>query len=100
MAMLHPTTGVTRLNWWALALLMLAAACAPAAPRPTSGSAPAGQPAAGPAAAAPARPAGSNPGRFTVVLVSPLTNHNPYSQSGGEITIAWMSVFHGLARIT
>jgi peptide/nickel transport system substrate-binding protein len=79
-----------------LGLLLLAAACAPAAPRAAPGSVGA----APGASAEAARPAPSATGRFTVVLVSPLTNHNPYSQSGGDITNAWQSIFQGLVRVT
>jgi peptide/nickel transport system substrate-binding protein len=78
-------------------LLALAAACAPAAPRGTAASAAGAAPSD---SAAAGRPAGSPTGRFAVQLVTPLTNHNPYSQSGGEITIAWQSIFQGLVRIT
>ncbi|HLH24325.1 MAG TPA: ABC transporter substrate-binding protein [Chloroflexota bacterium] len=78
-------------------LLALVAACAPAAPRGPA----AGGPGAMPSASGEAAPVGgSGPGRFTVVLVSPLTNYNPYSQSGGDITNAWQSIFQGLVRMT
>jgi peptide/nickel transport system substrate-binding protein len=78
-----------------LALALLLAACAPQAPRPATGPATADPAASKPAAAA--APA-TSPGRFTIVLVTPLTNHNPYSQSGTEINIARQGVFEGLAR--
>ncbi|HEY7064526.1 MAG TPA: ABC transporter substrate-binding protein [Chloroflexota bacterium] len=87
----------------ALALLLaLAAACAPAAPRGPAAAGAAGAASGGgsDASGPGARPSGTGPGRFTVVLVSPLTNHNPYSQSGGDITIAWQSIFQGLVRAT
>ncbi|HEY7064525.1 MAG TPA: ABC transporter substrate-binding protein [Chloroflexota bacterium] len=94
---------------WLLALALLLAACAPQAPRsatgPSSGGSAAASgpaagrtaPAGGPASAAAPAPAGT-PGRFTIRLVTPLTNYNPYSQSGTEINIAWQGVFEGLAR--
>jgi peptide/nickel transport system substrate-binding protein len=79
-----------------LALTIALAACAPQAPRPATGRAEGGAAAStNPAGAA---PAASSPGRFTIVQVTPLTNHNPYSQSGTEINIARQGVFEGLAR--
>src|SRR5687768_963746 len=86
-----------------LCLALVVAACAPAARGPSAAGAGA-QPAAGSAPVAAsagggqAAPAGSGPRRFAIELVSPITNHNPYSQSGGEIPIAWGSVFQGLVR--
>jgi peptide/nickel transport system substrate-binding protein len=85
-----------------LSLVLSAVACAPAAPRAGSGPAAGGAQSSAVASSAStglaSQPAVANPGRFTIVLVSPLTNHNPYSQSGGEITTAWQSVFQGLVR--
>jgi peptide/nickel transport system substrate-binding protein len=78
-----------------LVALLLAAACSAAPPRPTSGGA-AENRAAAPGAAA-AAPAG--PSRLTIVLATPITSHNPYAQSGGDVTTAWSSVFQGLVRL-
>jgi peptide/nickel transport system substrate-binding protein len=92
-----PRRGVLRRSLLLALLLVLAAACAPAAPR----AAGPGEASAAPGRSTePTRPSASGPGRFAVVLVTPLTNHNPYSQSGGDITIAWQSIFQGLVRIT
>jgi peptide/nickel transport system substrate-binding protein len=82
-------------RWLVGLALALAAGCAPAAPRaPAAGGAGAAPGASGEAA----RPGGSAPGRFTIVLVTPLTSHNPYAQSGTEINVARQGVFEGLAR--
>ncbi|HLH24324.1 MAG TPA: ABC transporter substrate-binding protein [Chloroflexota bacterium] len=82
--------------WWTIALVVALAACAPP-PARSPATAAGAAPAAG-NGTAPSAPAAGSPGRFTIVLVTPLTSHNPYSQSGTEINIAWQGVFEGLAR--
>ena len=83
-----------------LGLVALLAASAPAAPRPAGGAAPGGPAVAPAAGGSPAGTASAGPRRFTIVLVTPITNYNPYSQSGGDYTTAWQSIFQGLTRLT
>jgi peptide/nickel transport system substrate-binding protein len=81
-------------RWAGLVLALLLAAACSAPPRPTSGVAAEDRAAAPGAAAAPAGPT-----RLTIVLATPITSHNAYAQSGGDVTTAWSSVFQGLVRL-
>ena len=83
----------------ALSLLLVLAACAAPPARPSSGPAGGDRPDPASASAAGAsQPAPSTPTRFTMVLVSSVTSHNPYSQSGGGTGTTWLNLFEGVVR--